>query len=261
MAERVIRFEDGAAYERMMGVWSRIAGARFLDWLAAPQGLRWVDVGCGNGAFTELVVERCAPAAITGIDPSDAQLKFARSRPGTPAATYVQGDAMALPFEAASFDVATMALVLFFVPDPVRGVAELARVTRPGGRAAAYNWDIAAGGLPHAPLGREMREMGFPAPSPPSVDAANIDRMRELWQQAGFTQVETTTIEAPRTFDNFDLLWETCMLSPAMRATLLEQPAQVQAELRERVRAKCTPDAQGRITWVGRANAVKGTRA
>src|SRR5215471_7678149 len=73
MAETQIRFDDGAAYERMMGNWSRRAGNIFLDWLAAPPGLKWIDVGCGNGAFTELIVERCAPAEVQGIDPSEGQ--------------------------------------------------------------------------------------------------------------------------------------------------------------------------------------------
>ena len=72
MAEHQIRFDDGAAYERMMGTWSRLAGEIFLDWLAPRSGLRWIDIGCGNGAFTELLVERCAPAEVQGIDPSEA---------------------------------------------------------------------------------------------------------------------------------------------------------------------------------------------
>jgi SAM-dependent methyltransferase len=258
MAEPTIRFEDGAAYERMMGTWSRIAGSRFLDWLAAPGGKRWVDIGCGNGAFTELVVQRCAPASVTGIDPSEAQLQFARSRPATPNARWVRGDAMNLPFEQREFDIAVMALALFFVPDPEQGVREMARVLKPGGIAAAYNWDIPNKGMPHSPMGSEMRAMGFPPPMPPSVDAARIERMRELWELAGFTDIETTTIEAPRTFASFEDAWETCILSPSLRATILEQPANVQAELKERVRAKCAPDAEGRITWTGRANAVRG---
>jgi len=74
MAEHHIRFDDGAAYERAMGSWSQLAGAIFLDWLAPPAGLRWLDIGCGNGAFTELVVERCAPTTVYGIDPSEGQL-------------------------------------------------------------------------------------------------------------------------------------------------------------------------------------------
>src|SRR5882672_7389748 len=121
MAEHQIRFDDGAAYERMMGAWSRLAGEIFLDWIAPRPGLRWVDVGCGNGAFTELVVERCAPAEVHGIDPSEGQLKYARARPGTRMAEFRQGDAMALPFPDNLFDLAVMALVIFFVPDPAKG--------------------------------------------------------------------------------------------------------------------------------------------
>ena len=83
MAEQEIRFDDGAAYERMMGIWSRIAGDVFLDWLAPRAGLRWIDVGCGNGAFTELIVARCAPAEVHGIDRSEGQLTFARTRLAT----------------------------------------------------------------------------------------------------------------------------------------------------------------------------------
>ena len=83
MAENQIRFDDGAAYERMTGAWSRLAGQFFLDWIAPRPGFRWVDVGCGNGAFTELVVEKCAPAEVQGIDPSEGQLKYAEARPAT----------------------------------------------------------------------------------------------------------------------------------------------------------------------------------
>ena len=97
MVEHQIRFDDGAAYERMMGTWSRFAGEIFLDWVAPRPGLGWIDVGCGNGAFMELLVERCAPIEVQGIDPSDAQLAFARARPTARVAKFQQGDAMALP--------------------------------------------------------------------------------------------------------------------------------------------------------------------
>ena len=145
MAEQQIRFTDGAGYERMMGIWSRAAGEVFLDWLAPRPGLVWADIGCGNGAFTELVVERCAPVKIHGLDPSPEQLAYARQRHTAGLADFIQGDAMALPLADASVDAATMALVIFFVPEPARGVAEMARVVRPGGSVSAYAWDLLEG--------------------------------------------------------------------------------------------------------------------
>ena len=80
MAQQPIRFDDGAAYDRGMGVWSQLVGQVFLDWLAPITGLRWIDIGCGSGAFTELLARRSAPVEIQGIDPFEEQLAFARSR-------------------------------------------------------------------------------------------------------------------------------------------------------------------------------------
>src|SRR6476469_4311482 len=142
MPDQPIRFDDGAAYDSFMGHWSRLAGAVFLDWLAPPSKQRWLDVGCGNGAFTEMIVQRCAPASIDGVDPSEGQLAYARTRPALRAAQLRQGDAMALPFPDDAFDAAVMPLVIFFVPDPAKGIAEMARVVRPGGLVTAYGWDL-----------------------------------------------------------------------------------------------------------------------
>ena len=174
MAEQKIRFDDGAAYERAMGTWSRLAGEIFLDWLAPPLGLRWIDVGCGNGAFTELLVERCAPVEVQGIDPSEGQLAFARTRPASRVAKFRQGDAMALPFAADRFDAAVMALVLVFVPDPAKGIEEMVRVVSPGGTVATYIWDMLDGGFPLAPILVEMRAMGLTPPRPPRMEASRI---------------------------------------------------------------------------------------
>ena len=128
MAEPQIRFTDGAAYERMMGVWSQLAGEVFIDWLAPRAGLRWIDTGCGSGAFTQLLADRCAPAEVQGIDPSEDQLAFARTRPAASVAQFQLGNAMALPFPEDRFDAAVMPLVIFFVPEPAKGIAEMARV-------------------------------------------------------------------------------------------------------------------------------------
>ena len=129
-----LRFDDGAAYEQMMGRWSALVAAPFLDWLALPQGLEWLDDGCGNGSFTELLVTRQRPALVVGVDAAPAQLAFARQRPGTAGVSFVEGDAQALPLPDAGFDAAVIALVLFFLPSPVQGLQEMVRTARPGGQ-------------------------------------------------------------------------------------------------------------------------------
>ena len=70
MADNTTVFNAADDYERFMGRWSRVIGEKFLNWLAPPANARWLDVGCGTGAFSELIAKRCAPASLAGIDPS-----------------------------------------------------------------------------------------------------------------------------------------------------------------------------------------------
>ena len=258
MSEQQIVFDDGATYDRYMGRWSRIVGDVFLDWLAPERNLRWLDVGCGNGAFTEMLFERCAPAAIDGVDPSEAQLAFARAQPAAKLAKFHQGDAMALPFPDDAFDAAVMPLVIFFVPDPAKGVAEMARVVRAGGIVAAYGWDLTGGGFPYTALQQEMRELGVTHGMPPSPEAARLDVLQELWSGAGLQSIETRAIEVERTFDDFEDWWTTVLTGPSVSAKLAAMAPDVRAALKERMRAHHPADASGRVTYGARANAVKG---
>jgi SAM-dependent methyltransferase len=180
MIQQPIRFDDGAAYDRMMGAWSQLVGQVFLDWLSPATGQRWIDVGCGNGAFTEQLIQRCAPVEAQAIDPSEAQLVFARTRPGAAGAVFRQGDAMVLPFEADRFDCAVMALVIHFLPDPAQGIGEMTRVVRPCGLVAAYVWDALGGGDPMDPIRSEMRALGLTPAPPPSVHASRIEALHGL---------------------------------------------------------------------------------
>jgi ubiquinone/menaquinone biosynthesis C-methylase UbiE len=258
MAETQIRFNDAAAYERMMGKWSRRAGEIFLDWLGPSPGLRWIDVGCGNGAFTELLVARCSPAEVQGVDPSEGQLAYARTRPGAANAQFSQGHAMALPFPENRFDAATMALVIFFVPDPTKGVAEMTRVLGPGGTAAAYAWDMFGGGFPLEPIFAEMRALGLPPTMPPSAEASRIEVMRDLWKAAGFDQVETREIAVQRSFIDFEEYWTTAIMGPGLSAALATMAPVDVERIKTRTRTNLTQDISGKIMCSARANAVKG---
>lgn len=258
MSTSPIRFDDGAAYERYMGKWSRLAGEDFLKWLAPKTGLRWLDVGCGGGAFTELFAEKFLPITVHGIDPAEGQLAFARTRPVSRMAQFSQGDAMALPFHNHMFDLAVMPLVIFFVSDPGKGVAEMARVVCPGGTVAAYAWDMQGGGFPYEMLHAEMRSMGLTVPAPPTSDASRLDSLQSLWVAAGLHAVETTEFTVNRTFANFDDYWMTILGSPSAGATLaLMLPENIEL-LKNRMRTSLPTDINGSITYSARANAVKG---
>ncbi|WP_262271519.1 class I SAM-dependent methyltransferase [Microvirga yunnanensis] len=258
MVGRTIRFDDGAAYEQVMGIWSQLAGGIFLDWLAPPSGLRWIDIGCGNGAFTELLVERCAPEEVHGIDPSEGQLAFARTRPATRRVEFRQGDAMALPFPPDRFDAAVMALVLVFVPEPAKGIAEMARVVRPGGTVAAYMWDMLGGGFPLDPVLVEMRAMGVAPPRPPEMNASRMDVMHDLWTDAGLDAVETREITVHRIFAGFEDFWMTSLKAGSLGPTIAAMASGDVETLKSRVRARLPADGDDRITYSARAHAIKG---
>lgn len=258
MAEQSIRFEDGDAYERGMGPWSQLAGQIFLDWVSPPTGLRWLDVGCGTGAFTELIVQRCAPIETHAVDPHEAQLAVARLRPGAGGAVFLQGDAMALPFERGRFDAAVMALVIFFVPNPSKGVAEMVRVVRPGGTVAAYGWDLLGGGFPFDPIWAETRAAGVKPLLPPSPGAAGMESLRALWTGAGLQSVDTREIAVERTFADFEEYWATSTITGSVRPPLDAIAADERKKLKARVRARLPVDAAGRVTRLARANAIRG---
>ncbi len=253
-----IRFDDGASYDRYMGVWSHLVGADFLRWLAPAPGLRWLDVGCGNGAFTDLIATECAPTALHGIDPSAAQLAFARSRAALRDAVLCEGDAMALPYPDDSVDVAVMPLVIFFVPDPAKGVAEMARVVAPGGVVTAYAWDMHGGGFPYHVLQREMRELGTPIPAPPSPESSRSDIMSDLWRGAGLVDVEMQEFTVQRTFASFDEYWAIVAGWATIGRMLATMTPEAITRVQERLRECLPANADGSMTYSARANAVKG---
>ena len=120
---------------------------RFLDWLAPGPQLDWLDVGCGTDALSDQILARSDAAKLIGIYPSDGFIAQARKNVPDPHAEFRIGDAQNLILGVANLDVATSALALNFVQDPIKALSEMKRVIRPDGVVAFYIWDYPGGGV------------------------------------------------------------------------------------------------------------------
>ncbi|MCW8084294.1 class I SAM-dependent methyltransferase [Sabulicella glaciei] len=253
-----------SAYESYVGRWSRRVAPKFLRWLAVPPGGRWLDVGCGTGMLSRTILARCDPASVTGVDLSDAFLAHARSELADPRARFHSGDAQSLPVEDASFDAVVSGLVLNFVPDQPRAVAELRRAARPGGTVAAYVWDYAEGmqmmrhfwdaaaALDPDSAGGRDEALRFPLCRPGPLAA--------LFRDAGLTAVEVTDITVPTPFRDFEDYWTPFLAGGAPApGYCMALPEERRAALREALRAALPAGPDGSITLSARAWAVRGT--
>ncbi len=253
-------FDDGAAYERMMGRWSALVAPRFLAWLGLPGGLTWLDDGCGDGSFTESLVLHQRPTTVVGVDPAPAQLSYARQRVTQAGVRFLAGDAQALPLRDACVDAAVMALVLFFVPDPLKGVREMVRVVKDGGTVAAYQWDLAGGGLPLQPILDAVHAEGYPSQPPPSAWAATLSASGDLWRRADLVDVQTCQFEVSRTFDSFDDYWCTAYGSPRLRELFASLAPTALRRVAEHVRQRLGAANDQPLVLKARANAVSGRK-
>jgi ubiquinone/menaquinone biosynthesis C-methylase UbiE len=257
-ADSAIAFDDAAAYERFMGRWSRAAGVAFLDWLAPPCGARWLEVGCGTGAFTGLVHKRCAPSAMTAIDPMTAQVEYCRRQPIADCVQFQVADVTSLPFADRSFDVIAHALVLNFIPEVRCALQEMVRVGRPGGFVAGYVWDFTSERAPNSCIGAALREMGHIVPRMPGVDKSTLHFLHASFEHAGFKEIASASFEVSVAFRDFEEFWHAntpafSPLTPIIKSLNRDE----RATLGALVRKKLATDRDGRVCGSARANAIK----
>jgi ubiquinone/menaquinone biosynthesis C-methylase UbiE len=252
-------FVDGEAYERLMGRFTRAAGEVFIDWLSPAKGLDWVDVGCGTGAFTQLLLDRCAPKRLSAIDPSAEQIAYARKTPAAKHVNFQIGDAQSLPFGGDEFDAGVMALVITFVSDPNKAVAELARVTKPGGIVGTYMWDFYNKGFPQQPLREALERTGVEVPFLAGHAHSRMESMEGYFNSAGLKDVATRVIEVDVVYANFDQLWSGQTALPNYVVQHIRKMSDTDVEhLKSDLRQSLPKDNSGRIAYKARANAVKG---
>jgi len=254
----------GEFYEPYVGRWSRLVSRDFLAWLNTPTGLDWLDVGCGTGALTEAVGELCAPRRLTGVDPSEGFLDFARQRLNSVGAELQQADAQNLPFADSEFDRVVSGLVLNFVPDQPRAAAEMARVARPGGEIALYVWDYSG----------KMELMRYFWDAAAALDArarvldeaqrfpiCRPEPLRELFEAVGLAEVETRAIDVPTVFRDFDDYWTPFLGGQAPAPNYcMSLSEDARAALRERLGASLPTGSDGSIHLIARAWAVRGRK-
>jgi len=257
-------WERGDPYEQYVGRWSRQVAARFLAWLQAPAGKRWLDVGCGTGALCAAIADNCAPSSLVGLEPSEGFRKAAAAHLGEKA-TVLAGSAAAIPLDEASIDVVVSGLVLNFLPDLPAALAEMRRVTARGGTVAAYVWDYAG----QMELMRHFWDAAVQAdPRAAALDEGTRfplcrpDALAAAFRGAGLLDVRTAAIDLPTNFANFDELWTPFLggtgPAPAYVVSLDEA---ARSHLRELLRARLPARVDGSIQLTARAWAVRGTQS
>lgn len=255
-------WQAGDNYEAYMGRWSRQIAPHFLDWLGVPHGLDWLEVGCGTGALSAAIVGRCKPNSLIAIDPSEGFVSTARANVTDECAEFQVGDAQALALEESSRNVIVSALVLNFVPDKDKALAEMKRVARSGGTIGFYVWDYPGGGI-------EFIQAFWDAATaldPPALDLTEgrrfpfctPDGLAELAQSAGLGTVDCRPIEVSTVFRDFDDYWRPFTLgagpAPGYCASLEEDHRD---RLQETLRASVPRGQDGSIPFKARAWAIK----
>jgi SAM-dependent methyltransferase len=264
MAQVSDTWEIGDPYEQYVGRWSRRVAPPFLSWLALPAGRRWLDVGCGTGALCAAIVDRCSPASVAGVEPSEGFLKAARENLAGRAELH-RGSASEIPLVDASVDAVVSGLVLNFVSDPRSALVEMARVTGSGGTIAAYVWDYAGK--------MELMRFFWDAAVELSPNAAKLDEgirfplcrpeaLAALFAGAGLKAVEVTPIDIATRFADFEDYWKPFLggqgPAPAYAMSLDEG---ARARLRDRVRERLPARPDGSIPLSARAWAVRAAVA
>ncbi len=255
---------SGEAYEAYVGRWSRLVAEVFLEWLAVPAGVDWLDVGCGTGALSATILRLAAPRSVHGIDAAAEYIAYARGRIIDTRAAFQTGDAGALPVETAAFDAVVSGFALNFFPHVKQAVREMTRAVRPGGLVAAYVWDYAG----------KMQFMRHFWNAAAALDpaAAMLDEglrfplceptlLAELFHGGGLTAVIVRSIDVWTVFKDFDDYWTPFTGGQGPAATYLATLIPLgQVALRERIRAALPYAIDGSISLMARAWEVRGVR-
>lgn len=244
------------AYERFMGRYSRPLARAFADFAGVREGMRVLDIGAGTGALTDELISRAGLAGVAALEPSPDYSAALRER--LPQVDVRTSTAEELPWEDGSFDAALSQLVVLFLKDAPAATREQLRVLRDGGVGAVCMWEL--DGLEMIKILNELRRRMDPNASPPATNYRSEQSLRELFESAGFRDVETTVLESSVEHGSVDELWDAAIHvggpgGPIAKALPPEALAQGRMGF-----AELLGNPSGAFTLRGRAAAVRGVR-
>ncbi|WP_028661327.1 class I SAM-dependent methyltransferase [Nocardioides insulae] len=244
---------SGAEYDAFMGRYSRSLATLFADWAGVVAGQSALDVGCGPGALTGVLVQRLGPGGVLACDPSEPFVQECRAR--HPGVDVRRGRAEQLPCEDSSRDVVLAQLVLHFVSDPETAAAEMRRVLRPGGTVAACSWDFAQGMAMLRHFWDAATSLDPAAPDEAALRFGKEGELAELFEGAGFQQTSETTLEVTSSYVSFDDLWSGFLagIGPAGQYAVTRPRDQQDALRRALFEQLGSPDGPFELRAVARA--------
>jgi SAM-dependent methyltransferase len=240
-------------YDRLMGHYSAQLAGPLADLAGVQAGQRVLDVGCGPGALTAELVARVGPDAVCAVDPSPPFVAANRER--HPGVAVSEASAEALPFDDDTFDAALAQLVVHFMADPVAGLREMARVTRPGGAVVASVWDHADSRSPVSALWRAAHALGQDPDDESGLAGARRGHLAELFAEAGLREVEQSDQVVAVTWSSFEAWWEpfTYGIGPAGQHVMgLDESARQALHDRTRAEVGPPPFTITAAAWVAR---------
>ena len=196
---------SGEAYGRFMGRFSEPLAEHFAELVGVHDGQRALDVGCGPGALTAVLAGRLGAQNVSAVDPSASFVEAVRTR--LPEVEVQRASAEQLPFPNASFDLVLAQLVVHFMSDPVAGIAEMARVARPGATVAASVWDAAGGRWPQTAFWRAVCDLDPSAENESIAPGEREGDLVRLFREAGLSSAEQSALTVRSSFPDIDAWW------------------------------------------------------
>ncbi len=222
------------AYGRFMGRFSEPLAVQFADLVDARPGVTALDVGCGPGALTAVLADRLGTEHVSAIDPSPSFVEAVQAR--LPQVEVQHGAAEKLPYADDAFDLVLAQLVVHFMQDPVAGLTEMARVTRPGGLVGANVWDHAGGSGPLSVFWKAARDLDPTMTGESGMAGVREGHLEELFMSAGLSSPTRTTLTIVVEFATFEDWWEPYTLGVGPAGVYVNG---LDDDTRDRVRNRC----------------------